>query len=349
MTELKKPDKRTVDGFRKAMLGWYDAHWRKMPWRSPPQTRPDPYHDWLSEVMLQQTTVPTVMRYFTRFIELWPTVEDLAAAPVEDVMHEWAGLGYYARARNLHKCAKVIASEHGGVFPADIEALKKLPGIGDYTANAIAAIAFDQPSIVVDGNIERVMARVFDIQTPLPAAKKDIKIAAGYMAGGRTDRPGDYAQSLMDLGAMICTPAKPACGLCPVARYCKARKLGVAEQLPRRAPKKDKPVKYGHLYWIEDARGRVLLERRPESVMLGGMAGLPTSEWSELPPETNDNARILGQIRHSFTHFDLYLDIVKRPVPKTYDGWWVERAALPGAGLPTLFAKAVKLLIQKEI
>lgn len=344
MTELKKPDKRTVDGFRAAMLGWYDVHHRKMPWRSAPHTRPDPYHEWLSEIMLQQTTVPTVMRYFTRFIELWPTVRDLADAPVEQVMHEWAGLGYYARARNLHKCAKVIASEYGGVFPSDIEELKKLPGVGDYTANAIAAIAFDQPSIVVDGNVERVMARVFNIQAPLPAAKKDIKVAAGYMASGRTDRPGDYAQSLMDLGAMICTPSKPACGLCPVTRYCAAREIGNAEQLPRRAPKKEKPVKYGHLYWIEDKEGRVLLERRPETVMLGGMVGFPTSEWTETPPKTADDARILGQIRHSFTHFDLYLDILKRPVPKAHDGWWVERAALSKSGLPTLFAKAVRLL-----
>lgn len=344
MTELKKPNKRAVDGFRAALLGWYDVHWRKMPWRAPPHERPDPYHDWLSEIMLQQTTVATVGRYFIRFIELWPTVEDLADAPIERVMHEWAGLGYYARARNLHKCAKVIAHDYGGLFPSDIDALKKLPGIGDYTANAMAAIAFDKPAVVVDGNVERVMSRVFNIQTPLPAAKKEIKIAAGYMAQGRTDRPGDYAQATMELGAVLCTPTKPACGLCPVAAYCAARKLGIAEQLPRRAAKKDKPTRYGHLYWIEDTQGRVLLERRPETVMLGGMPGFPTSEWCENLPETKGNARILGQIRHSFTHFDLYLDIVKRPVPKIYDGWWVERASLPKAGLPTLFMKAVRLL-----
>lgn len=349
MTELKKPDKRTIAGFRRAMLGWYDVHWRKMPWRAPPGERPDPYHDWLSEIMLQQTTVPTVGRYFLKFIQKWPTVHDLASAPVEEVMHEWAGLGYYARARNLHKCAKVIAGDHGGAFPSDIEELKKLPGIGDYTANAIAAIAFDQPSIVVDGNIERVMARVFNIQTPLPAAKKDIKVAAGYLASGCTDRPGDYAQALMDLGAMICTPAKPVCGLCPVSQFCIARKLGIAEELPRRAPKKAKPVRYGHLYWIEDKQGRVLIERRPESAMLGGMPGFPTSEWGVKPLKTAAKAVILGQVRHSFTHFDLYLDIVKCPAPKSVEGWWVERTALPEAGLPTLFAKAVKLLKEKEI
>lgn len=344
MTELKKPDKKTVNGFRAAMLAWYDVHWRKMPWRAPPHERPDPYHDWLSEIMLQQTTVPTVGRYFTRFVELWPTVGDLADAPQEEVMKEWAGLGYYARARNLHKCAKVVANDYAGRFPPDIETLKSLPGIGDYTANAIAAIAFDQPSVVVDGNVERVMARVFNIQTPLPAAKKEMKEAAGLMAAGRTDRPGDYAQALMDLGAMICTPTKPACGLCPVNRYCAARALGVAEQLPRRAAKKTKPVRYGHLYWIEDRQGRVLLERRPEKAMMGGMPGLPTSEWLDNPQETAENTIILGQILHSFTHFDLYLDIVKRPVPKAANGWWVERAALIDAGLPTLFAKAVRLM-----
>lgn len=344
MTELKKPDKRTIDGFRAAMLSWYDAHWRKMPWRSAPHTRPDPYHEWLSEIMLQQTTVPTVGRYFTRFIELWPTVRDLANAPQEDVMKEWAGLGYYARARNLHKCAKAVANDYGGEFPSDIEELKSLPGIGDYTANAIAAIAFDQPSVVVDGNIERVMARVFTIRTPLPAAKKDIKIAAGYMAEGRTDRPGDYAQALMDLGATVCTPAKPACGLCPVIQYCAAQKLGIAEQLPVRAAKKAKPVKYGHLYWIEDKKGRVLLERRAETLMLGGMPGFPTSEWREQAPVVAKKAVILGQIRHSFTHFDLYLDIVRQDAPEKCEGWWVEREALLDTGLPTLFAKAVKLL-----
>lgn len=344
MTELKKPNKRTIDGFRAAMLAWYDVHWRKMPWRAPPHKRPDPYHDWLSEIMLQQTTVPTVGRYFTRFIDLWPTVGDLACAPQEDVMKEWAGLGYYARARNLHKCAKVVANDYGGIFPSDIDTLKSLPGIGDYTANAMAAIAFDLPSVVVDGNVERVMARVFNIQTPLPAAKKDIKIAAGYMAQGRDDRPGDYAQALMDLGATICTPTKPACGLCPANDYCAARKLGIAEQLPRRAAKKAKPVKYGELYWIEDKQGRVLLERRPEKAMMGGMPGFPTSEWGEVMPQSTKSAKVLGQIRHSFTHFDLYLDIIKKPVPKVADGWWVERGALGQAGLPTLFAKAVKLL-----
>lgn len=344
MTELKKPNKRTVDGFRSGMLDWYDAHWRKMPWRAPPGKRPDPYHDWLSEIMLQQTTVPTVGRYFTKFVEKWPTVKDLANAAQDDVMKEWAGLGYYARARNLHKCAKVITEQYKGKFPSDIEELKSLPGIGDYTANAIAAIAFDQPSVVVDGNIERVMARVFNIQTPLPAAKKEMKQAAALMAQGRFDRPGDYAQSLMDLGAMICTPTKPACGLCPVNGYCEARRQGIMEQLPRRADKKAKPVRYGQLYWIEDMRGRVFLERRPEKQMMGGMPGFPTSEWIEKPPKAAKNTIILGQIRHSFTHFDLYLDIVKRPVPKAANGWWVERGALNDAGLPTLFAKAVRLL-----
>lgn len=344
MTELKKPNKRTIDGFRGAMLTWYDAHWRKMPWRAPPHQRPDPYHDWLSEIMLQQTTVPTVGRYFTRFIDLWPRVEDLAAAEQDEVMKEWAGLGYYARARNLHKCAKIVANDYGGQFPSDIETLKSLPGIGDYTANAIAAIAFDQPSIVVDGNVERVMARVFTIQTPLPAAKKDMKAAAGYLAQGRTDRPGDYAQALMDLGAMICTPTKPACGLCPVNTYCDARKLGIAEQLPRRAAKKAKPVRYGQLYWIEDKQGRVWLERRPEKAMLGGMPGFPTSEWREQPPSPVKKVIVLGQIRHSFTHFDLYLDIIKKSAPDATNGWWTEREALRQAGLPTLFAKAVKLL-----
>lgn len=346
MAELQKPDKKTVDGFRGAMLSWYDAHYRPMPWRAPPGERPDPYHDWLSEIMLQQTTVYTVKAYFEKFIDKWPTIHDLAKAAQEEVMHEWAGLGYYARARNLHKCAKIVSEERGGVFPDNEEELKKLPGIGDYTAAAITSIAFDKPAVVMDGNIERVMARIFAISEPLPTGKKLMKQGAFYFADRRTDRPGDYAQSLMDLGAVICTPTKPACGLCPVRPYCAAQKKGIAESLPVRAPKKAKPVKYGTLYWMENKKGEILAERRPETEMLGGMLGLPTSDWTLEKPE---NSIISGQIRHSFTHFDLYLDIVEQDAPKNKNNIWIKRTSLPESGLPTLFQKAVNLMMQKGI
>ncbi len=273
------------------LLEWYDTHARALPWRVPPHDRmagvtPDPYRIWLSEVMLQQTTVATVKDYFARFTARWPDVAALAAAEDADVMAEWAGLGYYARARNLLKCARVVVADHGGSFPADHDALLKLPGIGPYTAAAISSIAFDLPHAVLDGNVERVMARVYDIHTPLPAAKPELMARA--VALTPQDRPGDYAQAVMDLGATICTPKSPACGICPWREPCVARAEGTAALLPKKAPKKPKPVRHGTVYLAQREDGAWLLETRPDKGLLGGMLGWPGSDWvdtSEPRPE----------------------------------------------------------------
>ena len=235
------------------MLAWYDRHRRTLPWRAPAGERTDPYRVWLSEIMLQQTTVATVGDYFRRFVERWPTVEALAAAPLDDVLSAWAGLGYYARARNLHACAQAVAERHGGRFPEDEAGLLALPGIGPYTAAAIRAIAFDQPASAVDGNVERVIARLFAIETPLPDAKPEIHARAAELVPQQ--RAGDYAQAMMDLGATVCTPRNPRCVICPLMDGCRARQLGIAEELPRRAPKADKPTRRG-LAFVLAAQGR---------------------------------------------------------------------------------------------
>lgn len=345
-----------VSAFRKALLKWYGRHHRPMPWRAPPGGRPDPYHEWLSEIMLQQTTVVTVRPYFEKFIKKWPTVKALAQAPQDEVLKEWAGLGYYARARNLHKCATVVANDYKGRFPQEIDELETLPGIGEYTANAIAAIAFDKPACVVDGNVERVVSRLFLITTPLPEGKKPIKEKMRALTDGRTDSPGDFAQGMMELGATICTPRSPKCGLCPVESFCAAREKGVQETLPARAAKKAKPKKYGYVYWVErKTDGAVLFERRDEKGMLGGMSGLPTSVWTPdltekdhipglTPAETAEKARVL----HSFTHFDLELRLVRARLKNDRipgdNRFWIASQDMEGLGLPTLFRKAVKIM-----
>lgn len=350
MTASAPPDNRQVrtletDAFRAALLSWYERHHRPMPWRAPPGHYPDPYHEWLSEIMLQQTTVVTVAPYFLRFIEKWPDVGSLAAAAQDEVLREWAGLGYYARARNLHKCAQTVSRDHGGRFPETQEGLRALPGIGEYTAAAIAAIAFGRPACVVDGNVERVAARLFLIETPLPAAKKEIKTRLLPLTEGRVDRPGDFAQALMELGATVCTPKSPKCGLCPVESWCKARAAGVAETLPRRSAKKARPTKYGRIDWlVRDGDGAVLFERRDEKAMLGGMTGLPGTPWLPHPPEKPFAKAVL----HSFTHFDLVLDIRARRLKKNIkiadNQFWVLPGDIDALGLPTLFRKAVNLM-----
>ena len=265
-----------------------------MPWRTPPADKvagitPDPYRVWLSEVMLQQTTVAAVTAYFNRFTARWPTVADLAAADDGDVMGEWAGLGYYARARNLLKCARAVAADHDGVFPADHAALLKLPGIGPYTAAAISSIAFDLRHVVVDGNVERVMARMYDVHTPLPAAKPELTDLAEALTPQK--RPGDYAQAVMDLGATICTPKSPACGICPWREPCQARTKGTAPELPKKTPKKAKPIRHGTAYIAQRADGAWLLERRPDKGLLGGMLGWPGSDWIDTSePRPNGHA-----------------------------------------------------------
>jgi A/G-specific adenine glycosylase len=354
-------NKKIINSFRKNILAWYDSNRRRLPWRALPGYKADPYHVWLSEIMLQQTVVAAVIPYFLKFVQRWPTVHDLAAASNEEVMEAWAGLGYYARARNLHKCAKFISAEHLGAFPSDKDELQKLPGIGDYTSAAIAAIAFNQPASVVDGNVERVVARWFNVQEPLPAGKKTLRFCAGLLADGRTDRPGDFAQAMMDLGATVCMPKTPRCGSCPIRQNCGARLKGIAGELPRRAPKRAKPQKFGYIYWISNDKGQILFERRPDDGLLGGMLGLPTSKWIEREErQTLTHAPHIGilkkditprdlRIFHSFTHFDLELEGVclklsKSSVAGGDSAFWVDRGKVMSLGLPTLFKKFVRII-----
>lgn len=340
------------------LLDWYDDHARDLPWRVSPERRaagvaPDPYAVWLSEIMLQQTTVASVKGYFDRFIHLWPRVQDLAAAEDAQVMGEWAGLGYYARARNLLKCARQVVERHGGRFPSTEEELLTLPGIGPYTAAAIAAIAYDAPSVVVDGNVERVLTRLCDIRTPLPAAKPLIRAEAARLTP--TERPGDYAQALMDLGATICSPKSPACGICPWMASCQARQAGVQSDLPAKSPKKPKPTRHGIAYVARRADGAWLLERRPEKGLLAGMLGWPCSDWTELektealapaPPLAAHWTQIDAQARHTFTHFHLILTIVIAPVPLDATarvGDFLSQDSFRPSQLPTLMRKVFDL------
>lgn len=360
MTNLTKMNNLNIDDFRRDILNWYDLHQRILPWRVDKRGKSvaesNPYYTWLSEIMLQQTTVVTVGPYFEKFITKWPTVHDLAKAEQDDVMHEWAGLGYYARARNLHKCAKVVSEELGGVFPKTQTELERLPGIGGYTSAAMRAIAFDLPANVVDGNIERVMARIYAVIDPVPNSKPHLKELAGGLSEGREDRPGEYAQALMDLGSSICTPKSPKCSLCPVQAVCQAKEQGVAAELPTRKAKKAKPQKHGHVYWITNHKGEVCFVRRGEKEMLGGMLGLPTSDWvlkvAVIKPIKG--YKDIGQfITHSFTHFDLKLDLYAINLEKgtkssQNNPIWVPQSQLNNLGLPTLFKKVVKLITSNK-
>ncbi len=335
------------------LLEWYDRHARVLPWRVGPAARaagtwPDPYRVWLSEVMLQQTTVAAVSGYFQRFTARWPTLADLAAAEDAAVMAEWAGLGYYARARNLLACARAVMAEHGGRFPDTVQALARLPGIGPYTAAAVAAIAFDRPETVVDGNVERVVARLFAVETPLPAAKAALRSRAAELTP--VERPGDFAQGMMDLGATVCTPRRPACGLCPLSGLCAARRADLAETLPRRAPKAAKPVRFGHAYVARRPDGAWLLERRPASGLLGGMLGWPGSDWGEnpepAPPLAADWQRLAGEVRHTFTHFHLRLAVHVAdvaPGARPARGAFLPAPAFRPGDLPTLMRKVFDL------
>lgn len=335
------------------LLDWYDVHAREMPWRVMPAHRkagdlPDPYAVWLSEVMLQQTTVAAVRDYHRKFMGLWPTVADLAAAQDAQVMAAWAGLGYYARARNLLKCARAVVHDHGGAFPRTYDALINLPGIGPYTAAAISAIAFNEASTVLDGNVERVMARLYDEHTPLPAAKP---VLMGYAQRHTpNDRPGDYAQAVMDLGATICTPKSPACGICPIRSDCDGQSAGTHTELPKKTPKKPKPTRNGIAYIARRNDGAWLLETRPEKGLLGGMLGWPTSEWGDdpvpAPPLNGDWQTVNTDARHTFTHFHLILQV---------QTLWLPHDAVPDRGqfypmdsfnpesLPTVMRKAYDL------
>ena len=346
---------KKVGAVAPALLRWYDAHARALPWRVGPKerkagARPDPYRVWLSEIMLQQTTVATVAPRYAEFLAHWPTVKDMAAAAQEDILGQWAGLGYYARARNLHKCASVVAEDHGGNFPDTEEALRALPGIGDYTAAAVAAIAFDRPAVVVDGNIERVVSRLFAIDAPLPGAKPDIKKRAGEIWPRK--RSGDFAQALMDLGAGVCRPKAPMCLLCPISSACKAFTQGAAEDYPKKAAKKPKPQRRGAVYALVNAGGEMLFERRPEKGLLGGMLGLPGTPWAQ--GKASDAAadidaaparaewRKAGAIEHVFTHFRLALEVYTAPASKGFRRKTGQQWIAPEtAKLPTVMKKAV--------
>ncbi len=337
------------------LLAWYDAHHRDLPWRVPPAklargARPDPYRVWLSEVMLQQTTVEAVKPYFARFTARWPSVEALAAADADEVMRAWAGLGYYSRARNLKQCAEVVAAAHGGRFPDSEAALRALPGIGPYTAAAIAAIAFDRPAAVVDGNVERVVSRLHAVASPLPAAKAEI---AGHVAAMLPeDRPGDFAQATMDLGATLCSPKRPKCMLCPVSADCAALIEGEPERYPVKAPKPEKPARRGAAFVAVRGDGAVLLRKRGPSGLLAGMAEPPTTGFTaradgatgrQAAPFAAD-WRPAGAISHVFTHFALTLDIWRADVGRLAppDGWWWSTPEdLAGEALPTVMRKAI--------
>jgi A/G-specific adenine glycosylase len=336
-----------------SLLHWYDTHGRNLPWRMK-GTNQDPYQVWLSEIMLQQTTVAAVKEYYLKFIALWPSVQDLAQADREDVMRAWAGLGYYARARNLHACAKVVASELNGNFPQTIDELQKLPGIGPYTAGAVAAIAFDVPAAAVDGNVERVITRLHAIQTPLPDSKLQIRTIAQTLVP--QSRAGDFAQALMDLGATICTPRSPNCLICPWTDECAARTLGIAETLPRKTPKKSIATRKGYAFWIEH-QGKVLLRQRPDKGLLGGMLEVPTTEWNNILPKKYTAPidaqwrKHPGIIEHTFTHFHLELTVLvaESPTGELLDQGnyrWVAHDQLDREALPTVMKKVAARVLQ---
>lgn len=343
-----------INSLPRILLDWYDVHARAMPWRVGPVARqqgitPDPYRIWMSEIMLQQTTVATVRDYFQRFVARWPTVHDLASAQDADVMGEWAGLGYYARARNLLKCARAVVDEHGGEFPADHAALLTLPGIGPYTAAAVSSIAFDLRHTVLDGNVERVMARLYDIHTPLPAAKPALMEKAEALTPPK--RPGDYAQAVMDLGATICSPKSPACGICPWRDPCAARAAGTQAELPKKTPKKPKPVRHGTVYLAQRVDGAWLLETRPDKGLLGGMLGWPGSDWIDTshprtqgtPPLSADWQVLTEEVRHTFTHFHLILTVMVTNVPNGTQGTFIAPEQFRPSDLPTVMRKAFDL------
>lgn len=342
-----------------ALLEWYDREHRELPWRAKPGRRSDPYKVWLSEIMLQQTTVKAVIPYFLRFIERWPTVEALAAAPRDDVLAAWAGLGYYARARKLHECAQVVASERGGKFPKRSADLIELPGIGPYTAAAIASIAFKEPVTPVDGNVERVTARLFAVRTPLPKAKAELRRLAATLTPEK--RPGDFAQALMDLGATVCTPKSPSCLVCPVQPDCAASAKGIEASLPAKTAKAERPVRFGHAFLALREDGHVLLRRRPETGLLGGMLEIPSTPWAEgsshlvgpqrVAPVRGDWWRVPGDVVHTFTHFRLEIAVHRAivPVDAELTFWaepdrcqWVHRRDLDRVALPSVMRKVIQ-------
>ena len=340
------------------LLDWYDRERRDLPWRARRGRKPDAYRVWLSEIMLQQTTVKAVIPYYESFLVRWPTVETLAAATLDDVLAAWAGLGYYSRARNLHKCAQIVCEELAGRFPDTEEGLRELPGIGPYTAAAIAAIAFGAATMPVDGNIERVVARLFAVKTPLPAAKPVIKRLARALTPAK--RAGDFAQALMDLGASVCSPKRPSCLVCPLQGECAAHWQGIEAALPARAAKPERPLRFGIAFLALREDGHVLLRRRPEAGLLGGMLEVPSTAWAETLPPVNaalsgtpvraDWWALPGVVAHTFTHFRLETLVYRAIVPAhaSLTFWadpqrcqWVARRDLDRAALPSVMRKII--------
>lgn len=325
--------------FSTLLLKHFDIHARKLPWRE----NITPYRIWLSEIMLQQTTVATVGPYFQQFLDTFPTVESLAQADLDEVLYLWQGLGYYSRARNLHKCAKEIVQDYAGIFPETRDELLKLPGIGPYTASAIASIAFNQVETVIDGNVERVISRLYKIETPLPKAKAEITHIAKEL--NDIERPRDYSGAIMDLGATICTPKSPKCSMCPVHTLCAAHKEDIAEQYPKKEPKKAKPKKQGCAYIFRNTQGEIYLERRPDTGLLAKLWQVPNAGWEKSEstlPFTTSNSSEIGKIRHVFTHFSLDLDIHLVDAMDTSGAGWFNLNNLPP--IPTLMRKVINVL-----
>lgn len=341
-----------------ALLDWYDAERRDLPWRYEPGETADPYRVWLSEIMLQQTTVKAVIPYFDRFTTLWPSVVDLAAADEEDVLRAWAGLGYYSRARNLLQCARAVTGEYGGSFPRSEQELRKLPGIGPYTASAIAAIAFGKVTMPVDGNVERVVSRLFAIETPMPASKAELRDKAASLTP--SGRPGDFAQAMMDLGATVCTPKRPSCLVCPIQSHCAGRDRGIAAVLPVKSAKPERPVRRGVAFLAMSEDGTVLLRQRPDTGLLARMLEVPSTDWIDDPPDLAEALRaapvradwwlVPGIVTHTFTHFRLEMLVYRAMVPAApaLTFWadaprcrWVPRRALEHEALPSIMRKLI--------
>jgi A/G-specific adenine glycosylase len=352
---MRSGDRKSISG---PLLGWYDRERRDLPWRYGPGETADPYRVWLSEIMLQQTTVKVVIPYFRNFLSLWPTVERLAAADEEDVLRAWAGLGYYSRARNLLNCARAVVEQHGGVFPRSSAELVKLPGIGPYTAAAISAIAFGEAAMPVDGNVERVVSRLFAVETPLPASKQQLRDKAATLTPA--ERPGDFAQAMMDLGATVCTPKRPSCLMCPIQANCEAHERGIEARLPVKSAKPDRPTRRGVAFLALSEDGSLLLRQRPDTGLLARMLEVPSTDWLEEIPDPDEALRaapvkadwwlVPGIVTHTFTHFRLEIMVYRAMVPPSpaltfwADGprcRWVPRRKLAREALPSVMRKVI--------
>lgn len=354
---LANATERVPEPIAADLLAWYDRHRRTLPWRARPGEPSDPYRVWLSEIMLQQTTVAAVQPFYLRFLELWPDISSLAQAPLDAVLHAWAGLGYYSRARNLHACAQAVAKLPGAQFPDKEAALRALPGIGAYTAAAIAAIAFGRRAVVVDGNVERVMARLLAAETPIPAVRPCLRAAMDALTPA--DRAGDFAQATMDLGATVCTPKSPACMVCPIRSACRAVKTGHAATFPRRLARKAVPVREGAIFYVDRGDGHVLVRDRPPNGLFGGMTEFPGTAWSEdfdrdrieMPAGVAGPIESIGPVHHGLTHFSLVLHVfrAKAATEQPPGNRWVHTSRLDCEALPTLMRKVVGRINEQKL